>query len=277
MTKKVFINNVEYNTMFRYKGVDTDKLCGIFMELRASKNGEKRYNPTEKLKHYKLLKARTSLTRCAIEKYIPILIELGLVRLEADGGVHIIGFNSSFNQLRTDEKKLIRIPIQKEKSYIKTALNVAYVRIKSNLKHQQTQIDKKYTQTKLLKKYVYQQQNPHKNILTKKELKASLKLIEKYGSVDKLLSTYCEQTILSQKGFSRLNKNKDGKYFKKQLIQKNLIQSEIREEVLLENIEYKEYLKVKSVLIFNYHKGIIWCPKTKCVYLMLTSSVKDLG
>ena len=71
MTKKVYINNAEYNLIFNTIGVDSDKLCSVFVHLRGSKNGRRRYNPIGKLKHYGLLKKETGLSRHVIETYVP--------------------------------------------------------------------------------------------------------------------------------------------------------------------------------------------------------------
>lgn len=273
--KRVYINNAEYNLIFNSFGVDTDKLCSVFIFLRGSKNGKRRYSPNGKLKHFGLLKLETNLSRHCIETYVPKLIELGLITLNSDGGVSVISTTRSFRLFGADCSRQILIPIQMCQSYIKTSIQVGFVRVKTNIKNQQKQIDKKETQKKLLKKYVYQSKNMQLNILTKKELGASKKIIARFGSVDGFLSMYCEETILSQQGFTNLNKNTDGRYFKKQLVDNGFIESQIRTETLIPNISYKKYLTLKEVIISSHGKGVYWCTKKRSVEKYISSGIKE--
>ena len=277
MSKRVYINNVEYKLIFDTKGVDTDKLCSIFVHLRGSKGGKRRYAPKGKLGHFSLLKEETNLSRHTIEKYVPILVDLGFVKLNKDGGVTVIGCNTSFERFKTTQAVKKLIPIQMQKSHLKTAVSVGYVRIKNSLNNQIKFIDKKDAQKKLLKRHDFQVKNPHLNILTKAEKKAVAKIIERFGSKDKFLSTYCEETILSQNGFSNLNKGIDGRYFKKQLVDCELIESKTRTEKLTNKISYKKFLLLKQTIISNNGRGIYWSPLDKCVHKFLSSSLKGLS
>lgn len=272
--KRVYINNAEYNLIFNSTGVDTDKLCSVFIYIRGSKNGKRRYNPTGKLKHYGLLKKETNLSRHAIETYVPKLIELGLVTLNSDGGVSVISTKRSFKLFKGDIKREKLIPIQMCQSYIKTSIQVGFVRIKNSIRNQESEIDKKEKQKKLLKKYNFWLKNPQKTILSNEEIKSCEKLIERYGSVQKFNQSYCSEVILSQNGFANLNKNIDGRYFKKQLLESNLIESKIRTEVLFRDMSYKKYLLVKTVIISQHGKGVFWCPKSKSVKRFLSSKLK---
>lgn len=273
--KRVYINNAEYNLIFNSFGVDTDKLCSVFIFLRGSKNGERRYNPIGKLKHFGLLKSKTTLSRHAIETYVPKLIELGLITLNSDGGVSVISTTRSFRLFGGNCSRQILIPIQMCQSYIKTSIQVGFVRVKTNIKNQKKQIDKKETQKQLLKKYVYQSKNMHLNILSKKEMKACEKIIARFGSVNEFLSMYCEETILSQQGFANLNKNVDGRYFKKQLVGNGFIETQIRTETLISNISYKKYLSLKEVIISSHGKGIYWCINKRSVEKYISSGIKE--
>lgn len=273
MNKKVYINNAEYNTFFNTPNVDSDKLCAVFTHLRGNKNGNRRYSPKGKLKHFSLLREFTGMSRHAIETYVPILINIGVVTLNSDGGVSVMGFNSTFKKLRTSETRIIHIPIEMCKSFLKTAVSVGSVRIKTNIRKQNKQIDLKETQTKLLKKYVYQQQNPTKSILSKKETSAVGKIIERFGSINEFTKAYCEEVILSQNGFTNLNGGVDGRYFKKQLLASGFIESKIRTEKLTNAIQYPEYLKIKTTIISSVGNGVFWCPSDKCVYKYLASSL----
>ena len=274
--KRVYVNNAEYNLIFNSVGVDTDKLCSVFIFLRGSKNGKRRYNPIGKLKHFGLLKKETGLSRHSIETYVPKLIELGLVTLNSDGGVSVISTTRSFRLFGGDCSRQILIPIQMCQCYIKTSLQVGFVRVKTSIKNQKKQIDKKETQKQLLKKYVYQTKNMQKNILTRKELKACEKIIARFGSVDKFLSMYCEETILSQQGFANLNKNVDGRYFKKQLVDNGLIETQIRTETLISNISYSKFLTLKDVIISINGRGIYWCAKKRSVEKYISSGIKEI-
>lgn len=273
MVKKVYINNAEYQVIFNVNHVDSDKLCSVFVHLRGSKNGKRRYEHKGKLKHYTLLKEETGLSRHVIEKYVPILIELGLVSLNKDGGVSIIGFDSSFKRLTTNKKRKKYIPIEMYKSFLKTAVSVGNVRIINSINNQRKYIDKKDTQTKLLRRHDFQVANPHLNILSKAQYKAVDKIIEKHSSKEKFLSTYCEEIILSQKGFANLNKNKDGRYFKKQLVDCGMIESKIRTEKLTNKISYKKFLTLKQTITSVNGKGIYWYPLDGCVHKYLSSSL----
>lgn len=273
--KRVYVNNAEYNLIFNSIGVDTDKLCSVFIFLRGSKNSKRRYSPIGKLKHFGLLKAETTLSRHAIETYVPKLIELGLVILNSDGGVSVISTTRSFRLFGADCSRRILIPIQMCQSYLKTAIQVGFVRIKTNIKKQQKQIDKKETQKQLLKKYVYQTKNMHLNILNKKEMKSCEKIIARFGSVNEFLSMYCEETILSQKGFANLNKNTDGRYFKKQLVDNGFIETQIRTETLISNISYKKYLSLKETIVLANGRGVYWCPSKRSVEKYISSGIKE--
>lgn len=274
--KRVYINNVEYSLIFNINSVDSDKLCSIFVHLRGSKNGSRRYFPKDKLKHFSLLKKETGLSRHAIEKYTPILIELGLVTLNSDGGVSVIGFDSSYKALKTTNSRKKYIPIQMNKSYLKTAVSVGSTRIINSINSQKKQIDKKDTQTKLLKRHSFQVKNPHLNILSKAEFKAVDRILEKYDSKEHFLSTYCEEIILSQQGFANLNKNIDGRYFKKQLVDCGIIESKIRTEKLTDRVSYKKFLSLKETIISVNGRGIYWNPTDKCVYKFLSSFLSRL-
>jgi hypothetical protein len=159
------------------------------------------------------------------------------------------------------------------KSHLKTAISVGSVRIKNSINNQIKYIDKKDTQTKLLKKHDFQLKNPNLNILSKAEFKAVNRILTKYGSKEKFLSTYCEEIILSHQGFANLNKFTDGRYFKKQLVDCGIIESKIRTEKLTNKISYKKFLSLKQTIISVNGKGIYWSPLDGCAYKYLSSSL----
>lgn len=274
--KKVYINNVEYNTIFNINKVDSDKLCAIFVHLRGRKNGKNRYEPKGKLKHYSLLSSETGLSRHTIEKYVPVLIEIGFVTLDSDGGVTIIGFDKSFRDFKTTEKTKKIIPLTMYESHLKTVVSVKYVRIKNSAKNQRTSIDKKDKQTKLIKRHAYQMKNPEQKIMSLKEINAIDRLLYKYDSFDNFKSTYCEDVILSQEGYTTLNKGKNGKYLKKQLLDCGMIDSEIRVEKIIPCISYKNFLAMKKTITQINGKGVYWSPIDKGVYKYLSSSLIEL-
>jgi hypothetical protein len=271
--KRVYINNVEYSIIFDINSVDSDKLCSVFVHLRGSKNGRRRYAPKGKLKHYSLLKDETGLSRHTLEKYVPYLIDLGLVSFNSDGGVSVIGFDSSFEKLKTKNLRKKYIPIDMYSSHLKTAVSVGRVRVINSAQKQAKYIDKKEAQTKILKRHDFQVKNPHLRILSKAEYNTVNKIMAKYGSKEKFLSTYCEEIILSQQGFADLNKNKDGRYFKKQLVDCGMIESKIRLEKLTNPISYKRYLSLKPIITSVNGKGVYWSPIDKCVYKYLASTL----
>jgi len=273
MKQKIYINNAEYSAIFNYEGLDTDKLCSVFVHIRAGKEGKRRYSPGVKLKHYGLLSNQTSLSRHAIETYVPALIKLNLIRLNKDGGVSI---NSTTASFKTHGEKLAReilIPIKIQNSYLKTALNIAYVRIRSNIKNQQKQIDSKDRQQKLLKKYIYQSRHPEKIILTLKETKAAEKLLKRVGSLDEFKKDYCTETILSLEGFSRIKKN--GKYFKKQLVDNNLIINKHRFKTVVNfYVRVADYYSNINTFRALYGNGIYRDRVTGFVNVILSSGIE---
>ena len=274
---RVYINNAEYNIIYQSQGFDTDKLCSVFVHLRGSKGGKRRYEPKGKLGHYSLLKSETGLSRHSLEKYVPQLVKLGLVKLNLDGGVTVIGFDSSFKRFKTNKKKKAYIPISMEKSYLKTAVSVGNVRIINSINAQEKYIDKKDTQTKLIKRHLFQLKNPNLQIMSKAQNRAIGRILEKHGSFEKFQSTYCEETILSQQGFANLNKGKDGRYFKKQLVDCGMIESKIRLEEILKNISYKKYLTLKETIVSVNGRGVFWCPVKRSVFKYLSSSIKRIN
>jgi len=282
-TNMRYINNAEYNIINRHDaGVDVDKLCAVFIHLRAAKNGERRFNPKGRLKHFGLLKDATKLSRHVIEKYVPHLIKLGLVTLNKDGGVTIIGFNRSFKLFKDPLSRLKLIPVKLHQSYLDTAIDVAFTRVKSNLKNQKKQIDLKTKQIRLLNTYNYSLKHPQKSILSKANIKEAQRLIEKYGDRSNFKSKFCKETVLSLHGFSKLKNPAEadythaGKYFKKRLLKQKLIKTEIRSELIIFSIPAWQYFQNKEILQKEYGRGIYWCRRSSCVRRRVASKVELL-
>jgi NAD-dependent SIR2 family protein deacetylase len=113
--------------------------------------------------------------------------------------------------------------------------------------------------------------------MSKAQNRAIGRILEKHGSFEKFQSTYCEETILSQKGFTKLNKNKDGRYLKKQLVDCGMIESKIRLEEIVGNISYKKYLTLKETIVSVNGRGVFWCPVKRSVFKYLSSSIKRIN
>ena len=218
--KIVRVSNSEYSFLFNLGG---DSLIAVFATLRAYKPGAI-YVIEGKAGPLALLRSKTGLSRSVIDEYTPTLIATGLVDIHPNGNVAVRGRNWTRKNLpHFPNYKLI--PIQIGPKFTDTKLYVAFVRVHANIRKQKSRIGRKAEQIELLR----ERQNG--TIKTHADYKRSEWLLRK-GGLKVLLSSYLSISSISNLGFYKLLKNKDGKtdahkrighHFKKKLLQRGLI------------------------------------------------------
>ena len=257
-----------YYYLFQYgidNNIDGDKLIAVYSILKTNfDNNGKYYSFTsknnKKVSGYSILRAKTNLTLHTLKKYVPILIKLELCFFDLNNDFVLVGND----KLKTifNSKKLV--PIKIDKNLIHTAYNVYFVRLHSNERKQKKAIEKKYNQRELLKL----KDNP-------KSLK-QLKAIRRLEKKDDKKGFFTDKCVLSIKGFCYLkfteeNKLK-GNYWKKKLIDKKLVSTKRRFEVI-KKMSYKEFLNSKSNCQFKRNLKYV----NGCMVLELVSELTILS
>lgn len=213
-----------------------DKLISVFCTLKSQRKGKKYYSYTAKnnrfVSHFSLLRQQTTLSLSVIKKYVPMLVDMGFVVLEKNGGVSIIG-NNKLKKLDTRNNTKL-VPIQVFNKYKKTELYSYYVRIHSNEKSQKKIIGKKLQRSEIIKKSpsTYIEKQNHKRV------------VESFGKeID-----YTENVMLSNTSFSEI-KDSDkkpsvskGNYLKRKLCEENILYSK-RQFKKLEKLSYVQFKK----------------------------------
>lgn len=239
------INSRLYFDLFTRGG---DKLVATFSVLKTSRTEDKYYAYTAKnnkfVGGYALLRAKTNLTLHTIQTYLPSLIDMGVVRIQSNGDVYIMG-GDKVSELY-NSKKLV--PIIIGKNIVSTALSSLSVRSNSAEKQQKIQIEKKQYRSELLK-----QASKPTDYKTYRKIK---RLIKKLGT-DKI--EIVDTVILSNQGYALLkhgiSDNKSmGCYWKNRLVKNGFIKSK-RRFTKLHKMTYADY------------KNYIYCyPNVKAVY-----------
>ena len=241
MNKKIArINSRLYFDLFHRGG---DKLVAVYAILKTSRNGEVKYysyksNNNKFVSGYALLRAKTNLTLHTIEKYVPVLIDMGLCFIDKNGDFVLLG-NDKINTLYSSRKL---VPVTIGANVTETVLFSFSVRSFSAERKQQTEINKKLTRSEVIS----QGANP-RNL---KELKKAQRLLKTFGEVTNLT----EKTVLSLNGFGVLkhtekNEIKDikssGSYWRKKLKNANIIKTK-REFKKVQQMSFAEYLNFKK-------------------------------
>lgn len=238
--KIVRIDSKLYFDLFSKGG---DKLIAVYSILKSSRNSEVKYYAYKSKNNkfvsgYSLLRAKTNLTLHSIQKYTPILIDMGLCFIDKNGDFVLLG-NTKTKELY-NSKKLV--PIIIGANVTETALYSFAVRSFSAEKKQKTEINKKLTRSEIL----LQGANP-KNYKQYKRAKTTLK---RFGEVTNLN----EKTVLSLQGFGVLKHSKDncigdikssGSYWRKKLKKANIIKTK-REFKTVKKMSFSEYLTFKK-------------------------------
>jgi hypothetical protein len=211
--------------------------------LKSSRDGEVKYysytsKNNKKLSGFNLLRNKTSLTLHAIEKYVPILIELGLCFIDKNGDFVLLG-----NDKLKDKYNTKLVPLKVGKNLTDTSYNVYLVRGFSMEKSQTKQINKKLTQ----REQIAQISNPK----TLADYKAAKRLVKIHGEKG---VEVIEKTVLSLQGFGVLKHSENneirdikssGAYYKRKLIEKGLITTK-REFKKIDKMSYSEFLNRKE-------------------------------
>ena len=238
--KTARLNSRLYFDLFSRGG---DKLIAVYCTLKMLRNGEVKYYAYKSKNNkfvsgYALLRAKTNLTLHTIEKYVPVLINMGLCFIDKNGDFVLLG-NEKINTLYSSRKL---VPIKIGVNVTETVLFSFSVRSFSAEKKQQTEINKKLTRSEIIK-----QGTDPKNL---REYKKAQRILKTYGEVTNLN----EKTVLSLEGFGVLkhtenNEIKDikssGSYWRRKLKNANIIKTN-REFNKLQKMSFAEYLYFKK-------------------------------
>lgn len=253
MSQKIArISSKLYFDLFEREG--SDKLIAVFSILKASRTTDKYYSYTSKnnkfVGGYSLLRAKTNLTLHTIQKYVPTLIDMGLISIGDNGDVYVMG-GEKIKTLYSSRKL---VPIIIGKNLNDTADNSLSVRLHAERDEQQRQINKKQYRSELLK----QASNPTNYKLYKK----AQRLLKKLGD-EKI--TIVDTVVLSNQGYALLkngseDKKSMGGYWKSKLVKKGIIKSERRFKKI-QKMSFAEYLNYKSYYPANkaVYKGGFLC------------------
>lgn len=221
-----------------------DKLIAVYSILKFYRdNGIKYYAYKSKnnknISGYALLRAKTNISLHTIEKYVPVLIEMGLCFIDNNGDFVLLG-NQKTKDLYSSYKL---VPIKIGKNVTDTALNVMFVRVDAKDKEEQKQYRKKLTRSVIISQGV----NPQ----TSSKLRDAKKTLKRFGEI-----TYLnEKTVLSNGGFAVLKHGAEndikhlkssGSYWKKRLKDKGLITTK-RQFTNVEQMSYDCYLNLKRL------------------------------
>lgn len=225
-----------------------DKLISVFCTLKAQRKGKKYYSYTANnnkfVSHYSLLRQKTSLSLSVINKYVPMLIDMGFVVLEDNGNVSVIG-NNKLKKLDTRNNTKL-VPIKVFNKYKKTELYSYYVRIHSNEKSQKNIINKKLQRSEIIKKCpsTYIEKQNYKRV------------VETFGKEIGLT----ENVMISNAYFSEIkNPNKPisvskGNYLKDKLCNEGILFKK-RQFKRIEKMSYKQFknrnVQKKNITYFN--------------------------
>lgn len=187
---KTLITNHEYDALLNKGG---DGLIAVFATIRFYKKGtvyyrEGRNGPIG------MLKKATGLSRSTLNRYLPVLLEIGLISIHDNGNVSVMGREST-SRILVRKKTTKFIPIEISKKFTDTKTNVFFVRVHSNLNGQKRQIAKKSKRIELL----------NAEPRTLKEYKAKKNLLKK-TSLGDIKNSYRENGTLSNTSFDRLKK-----------------------------------------------------------------------
>lgn len=211
MSKVARIPSKIYYQLFEIaekNSLDPDKVLGCYAIIKTSRKKEKFLSYTAKnnkfVGGYSLLRKKTNISLNTLKKYVPSIVEAGLIRFEKNGDIRIIGNN----KLKTENKNYKLVPIQILGNLSRTAKSSLNVRLHSSARQQKYLISKKSHQREL----IMQASNPR----SQKRLKKAQALIKKHG--EKGIEVI-DKVVLSNQGYCMLkfgesdNKSK-GHYWK---------------------------------------------------------------
>jgi len=230
-------------------GLTGTKLIAVYSILKCSRENEVKYYSYKSknnkiISGYALLRAKTNLSLHTIEKYVPVLCDMGLCFIDSNGDFVLLG-NQKVKELYSSYDKII--PIKIGKNLTDTAHNVLSVISHAKERQQQKQYKKKLTRSENQKQGAY----PRNNNAGKSAFKRS-------GEVFKLN----EKTVLSVKGFAALvhgkennikNLKSSGCYWKRILKSKGIVKTK-RQFENIQKMSHGQYLQLKNLGLLDYNQ-----------------------
>lgn len=219
--------------------VDPDKVIACYSIIKTSREKEKYLAYTAKnnkfVGGYALLRKETNLSLNSLKKYVPSIIDAGLICFEDNGDVSVLGNN----KLKTQYENEKLVPIQILGTLSKTAKSSFNVRLHSAKKQQEALIKKKRHQRELL----MQVSNP----TNYKKYKEAQRFVRKNGTKDIQL---IDKVVLSNEGYCKLkfgeaNNKSKGHYWKSTMKELGFIKTK-RNFKKIKKMSFGEYKLFKS-------------------------------
>ena len=246
MSKIVRIPSRLYHDLFM-KG--DDKLVAVYCILKDCKGRKAKFTShksknNKTVSHYGLLRKETPISLINLKKYIPVLIEMGLLNFEPNGDVTLIGNEASKEMY--DSYKLV--PIEVVNSVFQTAYRAMLVRAHSKQKSQQKEIFRKQQ----ISVHTQRCADPISN----QELRESKKFLRRNGKASEIIT----DVVLSNIGYAglkvsdrnaRVTKQK-GFYWKSKLKSSGLIRTERRFKKECQ-LSFSEFITGKNNKLFERH------------------------
>jgi len=211
-----------YNVLLEKGGL---KLVSVYCTIKFHKRGRLKYfayasKNNKRVQEYTLLSKESDISLNTLKKYVPALIELGL--LWFDKGDAVLLGNEKCKKL-FKSKKLV--PIKIGKNIINTQYNVLSVKLHSECRQQKSMIKKKLNRSEL-----------------------------KFSDYDKPVLSNQGYAVLKD---GSINNKSKGAYWKSRLI-KNCIVIAERNIRYIRKMIFSEYIKLKNTrqsFKFRYSKG----------------------
>lgn len=202
-------------------GLTGDKLIAVYAILKSSRGGSAVFSAytsknNKRVGGYSLLRQVANVSLTTLQKYVPVLLELGLCHFNDNGDFVFVG-NNKLKEVFN--RKLV--PIVIGKSLVETSYNVISVRLHAAHSQQTRQIGKKRKRSEILK----QGENPFSQRMYKK----AKRLKEKYGDSVKVT----DKAVLSIQGYAKLkdgslDKKSKGAYWKTKLCKLGMVSTKRR-------------------------------------------------
>jgi len=232
-----------------FSGLTGEKLIAVYSILKSSREKEVKYYSYKSknnkiISGYSLLRAKTNLSLHVIQKYVPVLIEMGLCFIDKNGDFVLLG-NEKVKELYNCTKL---VPIRIGRNLIDTADNILSVKLFAAEKQQKLQYKKRLTRSEIIKQGV----DPKNS----QQLKKAQSVLKRFGDITNLN----EKTVLSVEGFAVLkhgaennlkNIKSSGNYIKRKLKIKGLVKTK-RQFEKIQKMSYEDYLNFKKLGMLTY-------------------------
>lgn len=277
--KRIHLTNIEYDFLHCEGG---DGLIAFLATLRANKSKEV-IKKVGKKGPVALLQDVTGLSRTTIDKYLPALLEIGIVSIHDNGNIAVMGRRCTKKILPGLERVKL-IPIQVHKKFTDTKICSAYVRVHSRIKKQERQIGKKAKRIEVMEAC---SQNKY---LSKGDFKIWKNLNRQGVTLRELKSKHRSTSTISNLSFHKILKDSDlasdcninsGRNFKSKLIELGLIKQERVFYLKYPNVKDMEFLENENDFLpfgglFQGYKGIVHeeSPIIQCVDMLTVGNKK---